>query len=315
MRFIKMTNRVTVIGSLNVDTILEIPRLPKPGETLAMGDQSFAGGGKGSNQGIAAGRAGADTYFIGKIGDDANGKFMVKSMTDSGINVDHVTVTNDAKTGQAFILLDKNGQNSILVYGGANQVLSTKDVDNAKDTIAKSDFIITQFETPLNVAEAAFKVAKENNVVTILNPAPAQETIPASLLAVSDLVVPNETECQTLTGVEITDEASMIKGAEKLHAMGAKGVIITVGSKGAFYHTADGNYGFVDAFKVNAVDTTAAGDTFIGALSSQLKPDFSNLAEAIRFANRASSITVQRMGAHPSIPTLAEIEAAEKAVK
>lgn len=310
-----MTNRVTVIGSLNVDTILEIPRLPKPGETLAMHNQSFAGGGKGANQGIAAGRAGADTYFIGKVGDDENGKFMVNSMTESGINVDQITVTKDAKTGQAFILLDDEGQNSILVYGGANQELTPADVDNAKDTIAQSDFIITQFETPLDVAEAAFKVAEANGVVTILNPAPAREAIPASLLAVSDLVVPNETECQTLTGVEITDEASMIKGAEKLHAMGAKCVIITVGSKGAFYHTADGNTGFVDAFKVKAVDTTAAGDTFIGALSSQLNKDLSNLPDAIRFANRASSITVQRMGAHPSIPTLAEIEAAEAAAK
>lgn len=310
-----MTNRVTVIGSLNVDTILEIPRLPKPGETLAMHNQSFAGGGKGSNQGIAAGRAGADTYFIGKVDDDANGKFMINSMTESGINVDQITVTKDAKTGQAFILLDDEGQNSILVYGGANQELTAADVENAKDTIAQSDFIITQFETPLDVAEAAFKEAKANDVVTILNPAPARDTIPASLLAVSDLVVPNETECQTLTGVEITDEASMIKGAEKLHAMGAKCVIITVGSKGAFYHTADGDTGFVDAFKVKAVDTTAAGDTFIGALSSQLNKDLSNLPDAIRFANRASSITVQRMGAHPSIPTLAEIEAAEAAAK
>lgn len=310
-----MTNRVTVIGSLNVDTILEIPRLPKPGETLAMHNQSFAGGGKGSNQGIAAGRAGADTYFIGKIGDDTNGKFMINSMKESGINVDQVTITKDAKTGQAFILLDDKGQNSILVYGGANQKLAVDDVKNAENTIADSDFIITQFETPLDVAEAAFKTAKANDVVTILNPAPARQAIPASLLAVSDLVVPNETESQTLTGVEITDEASMVKAADKMHAMGAKCVIITVGSKGAFYHTADGNTGFVDAFKVKAVDTTAAGDTFIGALSSQLKKDMSNLPEAIWFANRASSITVQRMGAHPSIPTLAEIEAADAAAK
>ncbi len=160
---------------------------------------------------------------------------MVKSMTDSGINVDQVTVTKEAKTGQAFILLDKNGQNSILVYGGANQVLSTKDVDNAKDIIANSDFIITQFETPLAVAEAASRLPRTTTWLPFEPSTPAQEAIPASLLAVSDLVVPNETECQTLTGVEITDEASMIKGAEKLHAMGAKGVIITVGSKGAPY--------------------------------------------------------------------------------
>lgn len=310
-----MTNRVTVIGSLNVDTILEIPRLPKPGETLAMHNQSFAGGGKGSNQGIAAGRAGADTHFIGKIGDDTNGQFMINSMKDSGINVDQVTVTKDAKTGQAFILLDDEGQNSILVYGGANQKLNVDDVKNAEVTIADSDFIITQFETPMDVAEAAFKTAKANDVVTILNPAPARQAIPASLLAVSDLVVPNETESQTLTGIEITDEASMVKAANKMHDMGAKCVIITVGSKGAFYHTVSGDTGFVDAFKVKAVDTTAAGDTFIGALSSQLNKDMSNLTDAIRFANRASSITVQRMGAHPSIPTLAEIEAAEAAAK
>ncbi|MBT9672676.1 ribokinase [Secundilactobacillus kimchicus] len=310
-----MTNRVTVIGSLNVDTILTIPRLPKPGETLSMHDQTFAGGGKGANQGIAAGRAGAETAFIGKVGDDENGRFMINSLTDSNVNVDQISVTKDAKTGQAFILLDDNGQNSILVYGGANQQLTVDDVKAAEDTIANSDFIITQFETPVETAEAAFKLAKKHNVMTILNTAPAPEKISAELLAVSDIISPNETEAQTLTGVEVTDEASMIEAANKLHASGAKCVIITVGAKGAFYHVNDDNYGFVDAFRVKAVDTTAAGDTFIGALSSQLNPDFSNMAAAIRFANRASSITVQRMGAHPSIPTLAEIQTAEAADK
>lgn len=306
-----MTNRVTVIGSLNVDTILNIPRMPSPGETLSMHDQRFAGGGKGANQGIAASRTGANTAFIGKIGDDENGRFMVNSLINSNINIDKVTVTHDAKTGQAFILLDDNGQNSILVYGGANQQLTIDDINDAEDTIANSDFIITQFEIPVETAEAAFKIAKNHNVMTILNTAPAPDKISTKLFAVSDIIIPNETEAHTLTGIKITDENSMLEAASILHTFGAHCVIITVGYKGAFYYVNDNNYGFVDAFRVTAVDTTAAGDTFIGALSSQLKPDLSNIKLAIRFANLASSITVQRIGAHPSIPTLDEIKSTE----
>ncbi|BAP85415.1 ribokinase [Paucilactobacillus hokkaidonensis JCM 18461] len=305
-----MTNKVTVLGSLNLDTTLRIKRMPQPGETLMTENKSSAAGGKGANQAVAASRAGAQTSFIGQVGKDSAGQFMVESLQDDNINTDGIAVDETVGTGSAFILLDEDGQNSILVYGGSNKHVSKQEVDAATKQIKESDFLISQFETPQEAALEAFKLAKENNVVTILNPAPASKIMP-ELLQVTDLIVPNETESASLTGIEITDEASMVASAKAFQQMGVKNLIITVGSKGAFYATA-GEHDFVPAFKVKAVDTTAAGDTFIGALSSQLKSDLSNIASSLVFAQRASSITVQRLGAMPSIPTVAEIKAASK---
>ncbi|KGL67426.1 MULTISPECIES: ribokinase [Limosilactobacillus] len=305
-----MTNKITVVGSLNVDTTLRIKRMPLPGETLSSESKSSAAGGKGANQAVAAARAGADTKFVGRVGNDQAGQFMIDSLSENHIDTRYITKDEHAGTGSATILLDDNGQNSILVYGGANQCVSPADVDNAQAAIANADFVIAQFETPQETTLEAFKLAKQHGVKTILNPAPAAKIDP-EILKVTDLIIPNETECATLTNVIIADETSMLEAAGHFAQMGVKNLIITVGSKGAFYCTQNG-YDFVPAFKVHAVDTTAAGDTFIGALSSQLKPDMSNIKEALIFAQRASSITVQRMGALPSIPTLAEIEAASQ---
>lgn len=261
-----MTNKITVVGSLNVDTTLRIKRMPLPGETLSSESKSSAAGGKGANQAVAAARAGADTKFVGRVGNDQAGQFMIDSLSENHIDTRYITKDEHAGTGSATILLDDNGQNSILVYGGANQCVSPADVDNAQAAIANADFVIAQFETPQETTLEAFKLAKQHGVKTILNPAPAAKIDP-EILKVTDLIIPNETECATLTNVIIADETSMLE---------------------------------------------AAGDTFIGALSSQLKPDMSNIKEALIFAQRASSITVQRMGALPSIPTLAEIEAASQ---
>lgn len=304
-------NKVTVLGSLNVDSILRFKRFPKPGETLPLTGKSVAGGGKGANQAIAAARAGAQTTFIGKVGQDQKGTFMVQQLTESGVDDRFVQHIDAAATGSAFILLDASSENRILIDGGTNQLVTAEDVEQAQSVIADSTFLIAQFETPIAATQRGFELARAAQQKTILNPAPATDAVPAELLAVTDLIVPNETETETLTGVHITDEASMVAGAQKLQALGVANVIITVGSKGAFWMR-DGEHGFVPAFKVDAVDTTAAGDTFIGALSSVLQPDFSNLAEAVRFANRASSLAVQKLGAQPSIPTQAEIVAADQ---
>ncbi|EJN56783.1 ribokinase [Loigolactobacillus coryniformis] len=298
--------RVTILGSINVDTILQIPRLPKPGETLAMSGKQVAGGGKGANQAIAAARAEADTAFIGKVGDDANGKMMLKALQNAKIDTTQISTSNYADTGEAFILLDDNGQNSILVDGGTNQEIKIGDIETAHETIENADFLITQFETPLTTTLAAFRYAKSVGVTTILNPAPAKTDLDPELLKLTDLIVPNETESETLTGIKVTDEASMNAAATALIKQGVKAVIITVGAKGAYYQT-KADHGFVKAFKVDAVDTTAAGDTFIGALSSRLNSDLSNLPAAVLFANKASSLTVQKLGAQPSIPHLSEI--------
>ncbi|WP_203641885.1 ribokinase [Levilactobacillus andaensis] len=305
-----MSNKVTVLGSLNVDTTLRVARMPQPGETLSTENKSSAAGGKGANQAVAAARAGAETRFIGKVGNDDAGRFMVESLKDDGIDTSAIITDSTIGTGSAFILLDEAGQNSILVYGGSNQQIKPAEVTAVESEIAKADFLIAQFETPQDATLAAFTVAKKHNVTTILNPAPAAKIDP-EILKVTDLVVPNESESAILTGIEVTDEASMDANAAKFRELGVKNLIITIGSKGAYYATADSS-GFVPAFKVKAVDTTAAGDTFIGALSSQLKPDLSNIATALVFAQRASSLTVQGLGAMPSIPTLAQIEAASK---
>jgi len=306
-----MANKEVILGSLNVDTILRIKRVPQPGETLQMNDRSSAAGGKGANQAVAAARAGAETSFIGQVGNDDAGKFMIESLKDDQVDTSGINVDSGSGTGSAYIFLDENGQNSILVYGGANQKVTATEVHNGAKQIKNADFVVTQFETPQLAAIEAFKLAKEAGAMTILNPAPASEMLP-ELLELSDIVIPNETESASLTGIEVTDEASMMANAAEFEKMGVKNLIITVGSKGAFYSTEDGRHDFVPAFKVKAIDTTAAGDTFIGALSSQLKTDLSNIKEALTFAQRASSITVQRLGAMPSIPTKAEIEAASK---
>ena len=303
-------NKVTIVGSLNVDTTLRIKRMPLPGETLAAEGKSSAAGGKGANQAVSAARSGAQTAFIGEVGKDNSGQMMLDEMKANGIDVAGIRENDQVGTGTASILLDENGQNSILIYGGANQQLSPTDVEAAKDKITAADFVVAQFETPQAATLRAFQLAKANGVTTILNPAPAQKIDP-EVLKLTDLIIPNETESAELTGVIITDETSMLISAAKFAQMGVRNLIITVGAKGAFYCTQDG-YNFIPAFKVNAVDTTAAGDTFIGALSSQLKPDMSNIEKALVYAQRASSLAVQKMGALPSIPTREQILAASQ---
>ena len=303
-------NKVTIVGSLNVDTTLRIKRMPLPGETLAAEGKSSAAGGKGANQAVSAARSGAQTAFIGEVGKDNSGQMMLDEMKANGIDVAGIRENDQVGTGTASILLDENGQNSILIYGGANQQLSPTDVEAAKDKITAADFVVAQFETPQAATLRAFQLAKANGVTTILNPAPAQKIDP-EVLKLTDLIIPNETESAELTGVIITDETSMLISAAKFAQMGVRNLIITVGAKGAFYCTQDG-YSFIPAFKVNAVDTTAAGDTFIGALSSQLKPDMSHIEKALVYAQRASSLAVQKMGALPSIPTREQILAASQ---
>lgn len=298
-----VANKIAVLGSLNVDMTLSVQRMPQPGETLAVLEKKQAPGGKGANQAIAAARSQATTIFLGQIGQDDAGKMMVQALEADSIDVEAVQVDKMVATGSATILLDANGQNEILVYGGANQSISSKTLN--LDHLKGCDFLITQFETPQEVALAAFRKAKQLKVKTILNPAPASKILP-ELLELTDLIIPNETESALLTGIEVTDEASMIANATKLKKMGVKNVIITVGSRGAFYAT-DEKAEFMPAFKVIAKDTTAAGDTFIGSLSSQLDKHLNNIDSAVKYAQQASAITVQRYGALPSIPTKDEI--------
>ncbi|MDC7953986.1 ribokinase [Liquorilactobacillus mali] len=300
-----MMKRITILGSINVDVILEISRLPKPGETMPMKSLSTAGGGKGANQAIAAVRSGAATTFIGKVGDDAYGEKMLTILKENNIDTSSVIIKKGGQTGQAYILLQESGQNSIIINGGTNREITADDVIKAQNSIKNADFLIAQFEVDIERILEAFIIAHKNKVVTILNPAPAKD-ITDDLLKITDLIVPNEIEAQMMTGIEITDENTAAEAAKILRERGVKNVIITLGSQGAYYLT-ENEDGLIPALKVNAIDTTAAGDTFIGALCSQLGNNLANIKEAIKYATKASSITVQTLGAIPSIPTIKQV--------
>lgn len=300
-------NEVTFIGSINLDHTIRVPRMARPGETLHTHEIFTAGGGKGANQAVAAARLGAKTHFVGAVGKDDAGAAMLELLNEEHIDTTGVAKLDKVATGQAFVIVDDNGENRILVHGGSNMAFTPEHVVAQSDKIAASDLVIAQFESDMKATLAGFKEAHQNKITTILNPAPATKDVLPELLAVTDMIVPNETEAQILTGVVVDDEASCQQAAAKLHAMGVAAVLITLGHRGTFY-SFNGQSGIVPAFKVKAVDTTAAGDTFIGALSSVLKPDFSNLTDAIRYANQASSLTVQRFGAQPSIPYLHELQ-------
>lgn len=305
-----MVNHVVVLGSINVDTTYHVNRFPQPGETIAAQSKSSAPGGKGANQAVAAARSGAQTAFVGAVGSDNEGQYMLEALKENDIDTSHINIDKYHGTGSAAITLDANGQNDIMVYGGANQAMQPGEFSDLSELLAHTDFLIAQFETPQAVALDLFKQAKEQGVTTVLNPAPAHEIMP-ELLQYTDVIAPNETECALLTGIELTDEDSMLKSADYFRERGVKHLLITLGDRGVFYATPD-DHGLVPAFKVKAVDTTAAGDTFIGALCSQLEKDLANVEDSLRYAQRASSLTVQRMGAMPSIPTGEDVKAALK---
>lgn len=300
-------NTITIIGSINLDRTIRVKQMPKPGETMHTKEIFSAGGGKGANQAVAAKRSEAETNFIGAIGNDEAGDMMRELLSEEGIELAGVQTLEKQATGQAYIIVDDQGENSIMIHSGANNAFTPQQVQEHADLIKASDFVIAQFESTLESTVEAFTIAREAGVKTILNPAPALENVPEELLKVTDMIIPNETETEILTGIEVTDEASLKAAADHLHQLGIEAVIITIGSKGAFYDV-QGRNGIVPAFKVNAVDTTAAGDTFIGAMSSVLAKDFSNLEQAIEYGNKASSLTVQRFGAQPSIPYKSELK-------
>lgn len=301
-----MSKKIVVLGSLNVDNIMKMPRMPLVGETMALTDVSTAPGGKGANQAVAAARQGADVSFIGAVGNDTNGQFMRTTLLTNGINVNSVMTNGDVPTGSAYIMLQDDGANTILIHGGSNQALTISDLN--EELIASADTLIAQFEVPLDVITVAFKIAKNNNVQTILNPAPAVYELTPELAAVTDIILPNETEAQLLTGLTVENTEEILNQVS--NALLEKGVprsIITLGDAGSFI--ADGSHRWWQKpIKVKAEDTTAAGDTFIGTLASVLAPDFSNLDEAVHRASTASAIAVTRQGAIPSIPTRIEVD-------
>jgi len=298
-------SHILVVGSSNTDMIIKLDRIPRPGETILGGAFVTAAGGKGANQAVGAARAGGQVTFIARVGHDMFGDQAVAGFIRDGINVNHVVRDKTNPSGVALIFVAKDGENSIAVAGGANAKLSPADVRKAKAAFAGASVLVMQLETPLETVQAAADFAAKTGVRVILNPAPAQP-LPDKLLKCVSILTPNETEAELLTGIAVTNTASAAVAAAKLRARGVQTVIITLGARGAFVATEDGGQ-LVPGFKVKAVDTTAAGDIFNGALAVALaegKP----LKQAVRFANAAAAISVTRLGAQPSAPTRREIE-------
>ncbi|MDQ7203289.1 ribokinase [Staphylococcus aureus] len=301
-----MTNKVVILGSTNVDQFLTVERYAQPGETLHVEEaQKAFGGGKGANQAIATARMQADTTFITKIGTDGVADFILEDFKVAHIDTSYIIKTAEAKTGQAFITVNAEGQNTIYVYGGANMTMTPEDVINAKDAIINADSVVAQLEVPIPAIISAFEIAKAHGVTTVLNPAPAK-ALPNELLSLIDIIVPNETEAELLSGIKVTNEQSMKDNANYFLSIGIKTVLITLGKQGTYFATKNQSQ-HIEAYKVNAIDTTAAGDTFIGAFVSRLNKSQDNLADAIDFGNKASSLTVQKHGAQASIPLLEEV--------
>ena len=301
-----MSGKVVVVGSSNTDMIIKLDRLPQPGETVLGGEFATAAGGKGANQAVAAARAGGDVTFIARVGDDMFGRLAVEGLEADGIDVSHVVVDPSAHSGVALIFVDRIGENTIAVASGANARLTAADVRAAENAIRSADILVTQLETPIETVRAAVELAAHHGVPVILNPAPAR-TLDEALLHQVSVLTPNETEAAMLTDLAVASKADAERAAQKLAAMGVARVIVTLGARGAFVLDAD-HQELVPGFPVEAVDTTAAGDVFNGALAVTLA-DGADLGDAVRFANAAAALSVTRLGAQPSAPMRGEIEA------
>jgi ribokinase len=296
---------VLVVGSSNTDMIIRVPRIPRPGETVLGGEFSMAAGGKGANQAVAAARAGGRVTFVARVGDDDLGARALADLAAAGIDTRFVLRTAGTSSGLALITVDERGENSISVASGANALLSVEDVEAAAAAFSAADIVLLQLESPLPTVEAALRLAKDNGVPVILNPAPARE-LDDALLALVSLLTPNEHEAEILTGIAVNDGSGARRAAGRLKERGAAGVVITLGERGV-YASAGGFEGPVPAFKVDPVDTTAAGDVFNGALAVAIAEKLP-MFEALRFAQAAAAISVTRPGAQPSAPTRAEME-------
>lgn len=298
--------KIVVIGSSNTDLVVTTPKIPVPGETILGNDFSIIGGGKGANQAVAAARAGGSVTFIAKVGNDDFGMNAVTGYKADNIKTDYVFRASDRPSGIAIIIVEEgSGQNSIVVAGGANKSLSIDDIKAAEKIISEADVVLMQLEIPLEVVEFSLKLARKYGVKTILNPAPAQP-LGDELLSLVDIITPNESESQILTGINLLSDEDVKKAAAKLLEKVNESVVVTLGSQGVYFVSKNGENGFVPTTKVEAVDTTAAGDVFNGYFATALSEGKSCM-EAIPVSIKAATFSVTRKGAQPSIPKIEEL--------
>jgi ribokinase len=301
-----MQANVLIIGSLNMDLVAQAERLPRAGETLL--GQSFATvpGGKGANQAVAAARLGGQVAMIGCVGADAYGQALRQALVDEGIDCQGVREAEDVATGIAMIVVDASSQNAIVIVAGGNGQLESTDIERFDSLLQAADVVVCQLEIPYPVVAFALQRAHEAGKTVILNPAPVTGPLPSQWLGWIDYLIPNETEAQAMTGLAVNSAAEAEQAASLLREAGAGKIIVTLGERGVLF--ADGVQSrHSPGRKVQAVDTTAAGDTFVGGFAAALARGLDE-SQAIAFGQAAAALSVTRAGAQPSIPTLAQVE-------
>ncbi|MCT8349461.1 ribokinase [Photorhabdus temperata] len=301
------TAKLAVLGSINADHILNLESFPRPGETVIGKQYQIAFGGKGANQAVAAGRSGADIAFIACVGEDDIGSRICQQLAMDNIKTSGIEVIEGETTGVALIFVNQQGENVIGINTGANAALTPEYFYRYQNIIEEADALLMQLESPLETVQLAAEIAKQNDTKVILNPAPAQK-LSDQLLSLVDIITPNETETEYLTGITVKDDSGAEKAAQILHDKGIATVIITLGSRGVWLSEKGQKGEIVPGFKVKVVDTIAAGDTFNGAFVTALL-EGKTMLSAVRFAHSAAAIAVTRQGAQPSVPWRNEIDA------
>ncbi|SOE94541.1 ribokinase [Burkholderia sp. D7] len=301
---------VLVMGSINTDLVARSLYLPRPGETIEGQEFAQVSGGKGANQAVAAARIGARVAMVGCIGSDDNGASRLAALEADGIDCSSVETDPSTPTGVAIVTVANNGQNTIVVVAGGNGQVTPAMVKRHQAAVKAADVVICQLETPWDSVFATLVMARRFGKVTVLNPAPATGPLPAEWLPLVDYLIPNEVEAAILSGLPVESESGAQRAAQELQRAGARNVIVTLGVQGAFLLTETGEGIHFAAVKVNAVDTTAAGDTFIGVFAAQIAAR-QPVEAAVKLAQRAAAISVMRNGAQPSIPTREEVDCAQ----
>ncbi|HTF21374.1 MAG TPA: ribokinase [Chryseolinea sp.] len=291
--------RIVVVGSSNTDMVIKTESFPKPGETLLGGEFFLFPGGKGANQAVAAARLGGQVTFVAKVGNDVFGEKAREQFAKEGIAIEHIYVDRERPSGVALITVDGKGENTIVVAQGSNGTLSEEDVSQAAHLFDGQAIVLMQLEIPLNTVIHAARLARKQGAAVILNPAPAR-ALPDELLAQITVITPNGTEAETLTGIKVTDSPSASAASQWFRNKGIHTVIITLGKDGAFVFD-DAGPRLIESPKVTAIDSTAAGDVFNGALAVALS-EGSAMNDAVSLANRAAALSVTRMGAQSSAP-------------
>jgi len=298
-----MSKKITVVGSLNMDLVVTTPKVPVMGETILGSGFMTAPGGKGANQAVAAAKLGGEVYMIGCVGSDIFGKNLLDNLTENKVNIDNVEVKDSTSTGIAVIIV-KDGNNSIIVDSGANSLLTPEMIDKFEEIIKNSDIMVVQLETPLDTVERAISIAKSHGVKVLLNPAPARK-LSNELLSMVDIFTPNESECEIITGISISSIDDAKRAVAFLNERGIPQVIITLGGKGVVYNSTAGIL-HKSVPNVKVVDTTAAGDSFSGAVALALSQG-KNIDEAVDFGNIVGTLTVTKKGAQTSLPTMEDV--------